>query len=798
MNRVGILSFFPPFTPPRSGGELRLYHIAMDLARRGFAIDLAAPTYGEHEQETINHTPNFRETRYPKTGVYNKLHGFMDRFTSFRECSGLVCSLAVRRHGDLRDAAERMARESGIYTHESPFLAPIIPRRRRRGQLLVYNSYNVEALMAADMFGRSPQGIMATAWIRRWERWLAREADVVLACSDEDARGFSRLYNISPTRIAVVPNGVDVNVMKPCPSVVERLLSRDALGVGRGEPVCFFIGSLHPPNLEAVELILDAIAPAMPDVTFLVAGKACEPFKDRRIPDNVRLLGLVDEETRQALFHGSDVALNPMVSGSGTNLKMLDAFSAGKCVLSTPFGARGLRVEHGNQVWIAEPENYTMELKHLLEDAGLRERLGRAARAHVEEHFTWESIGSQIADIYTLKTGRRIFLLSDYTIHPPLHGGQARGAAVARQLEAAGRQVTILSLGKNCLPSRQQISPGIEELVVPRSCIQNILDSTMARLVGTPVDDLVAWLTTGILTPRYKRELHHEAKRGGDILLEQCFLERLAATKGIEKVYYDAHNREYAMKLKLGADHWAARQFFRVARRAEVSATRRSDASFVVTTDLLEELINIVGDRSRVLPCPNGVDTSVYTDPDESRREHRRGELSLPNTPLVIFLGSGHPPNRDAALYIIRELAGALPTVSLLIAGSVSSLLPAGEMPANVRLLGALAEAGKIAHLEAADIAINPVTSGSGSSLKLPEYFAAGLPVVTTDVGARGIEGVEGAAIVANRDAFPGIIGGLMEDGNRRQSMAVEARRLAVEKYDWHKTLEAMRHYFQG
>ncbi|MCC5877919.1 MAG: glycosyltransferase family 4 protein [Candidatus Sumerlaeia bacterium] len=798
MKRVGILSFFPPFTPPRSGGELRLLHIAKDLARRGFDIDLAAPTYGEHQKETIEHSPNFRETRYPKTGVYNKIHGVMDRFTPFRECSGLVCSLAVRRHHDLREAAERMGRESDIYTHESPFLAPIIPRRRRSGQLLVYNSYNVEARMAADMFGRSPQGILAAGWIRRWERWLAREADVVLACSEEDARGFTRLYKIPPTRIAVVPNGVDVHAMTPCPSVVERLLSRDVLGVGRETPVCFFIGSLHPPNLEAVELLLTAIAPAMPDVTFLVAGKACEPFAGRTLPDNLRLLGLVDEETRQALFHGSDVALNPMVSGSGTNLKMLDAFSAGLCVLSTPFGARGLRVEHGNQAWLADLENYTRELKYLLEDAPLRERLGKAARAHVEEHFTWESIGAQVADIYTLKTGKRIFLLSDYTIHPPRHGGQSRGAAVARQLEAAGRSVTILSLGKKCPATRSQITPGIEELVIPRGGLQNVLDSTMARLVGTPVDDLVAWLATGLLTPGYIRELRHETRRGGDVLLEQCFLERYTSIRGIDGIYYDAQNWEHALKLKLGAKHWFARQFFRIARRAEVRATRRATCSFAVTTDLMEELINIAGDRSRVRPCPNGVDTSVYTNPDAERQERRRLEWHLPGAPLAIFLGSGHPPNQAAAMYIIGKLAPALPDLNFIIAGSVCALLPTGDVPKNVHLVGALEESAKIAHLEAADIAINPVTSGSGSSLKFLDYLAAGLPVVTTPEGARGFTGLDGAAIVVDVEDFPETIGALAREGGKREAMASRARELAVERFDWHKTLEAMRHYFQG
>lgn len=776
---------------------MRLHHIACELANRGFGIDIAAPTYGDHPLETIEHSPTFRETRFPKTGIYGKLHGLMDRVTPFRECSGLVCSLAARRHDALREAAEKLARDSDIFTHESPFLAPIIPGKRPGGQLLVYNSYNVEARMAADMFGRSPQGLLATAWITRQERWLARESDVILTCSEEDARVFARRYRISPTRIAVVPNGVDVTAMTPCPSVTERLLSRDVLGVGREVPVCFFIGSLHPPNIEAVDAIATRIATVMPDVTFLVAGKVCGAFGEEAMPSNVRLMGLVDEEVRRALFHGCDVALNPMSSGSGTNLKMLDAFSAGLAVLSTPFGARGLRVEHGNQAWIANPDVYTKELKRLLEDASLRARLGAAAREHVEKHFTWESIGSQVADIYTLKTGRRIVTLCDYTIHPPRHGGQARAAAVANAMERAGAHVTLLTLGKKCPASRTQISPHIEELVVPRSRLHDIADSLLARLAGTPVDDLAAWLLAGVLSRSYRREFRHEMKRTGAVLLEHCFLERMARDlPNGTSLYYDAHNSEYELKKSLGKKSWFASQLFRVARRAEHRATTRAEKIFAVTEALAGELAAITGDADRILYCPNGVRADLYMPPGPDRRKNRRSELGLGKEIHTLFLGSGHPPNQEAAIYIVGTLAGKLPDMRFVLVGRVCDSLKGVDIPKNVKLLGVLEEHEKVAWLEAVDIALNPIVSGSGSSLKVFDYLAAGLPVLSTPEGVRGLTGVEGAVHVVTRDDFLAELEKLVRDEARRGKMAEHGRELAVNQFDWEVTLSPITRYF--
>jgi glycosyltransferase involved in cell wall biosynthesis len=56
--------------------------------------------------------------------------------------------------------------------------------------------------------------------------------------------------------------------------------------------------------------------------------------------------------------------------------------------------------------------------------------------------------------------------------------------------------------------------------------------------------------------------------------------------------------------------------------------------------------------------------------------------------------------------------------------------------------------------LAAADVAVNPVESGSGSNVKLAEYLAAGVPVVTTPVGLRGYEGFAHLVTVAELDDF--------------------------------------------
>ena len=60
------------------------------------------------------------------------------------------------------------------------------------------------------------------------------------------------------------------------------------------------------------------------------------------------------------------------------------------------------------------------------------------------------------------------------------------------------------------------------------------------------------------------------------------------------------------------------------------------------------------------------------------------------------------------------------------------------------------------------DLALNPITDGGGSNVKVPEYFAHGLPVLTTPFGARGFSLENKAfATVAELDSFPDILSNL-------------------------------------
>ncbi len=802
MKKTGVLSFFPAFAPPRSGGELRLHHIAMHLAQHGFQVEMASPTHSSEPAETVDHHERFREHRCPKTRLYHRAHVVLDRLAGFRECSGLVCSLVGKHHKELVKLARQVTSRADIVTHESPFLLPLLPRRRKAGQYLVYNSYNVESKMARDMFGRTPQGWTAARWVRRLEGRLVRESDLVLACSEADAQDFVRLYGIDRAKIAIVPNGVDVEHITPCNSLTEREAARALLDIRSSRPACFFIGSYHPPNLEAVEIILENLAPGVPEVDFLVAGKVCEGFQDRVIPPNVRMLGVIAERERLALLHGCDVALNPMVSGSGTNLKMLDYLAAGLPILSTLHGARGLDLESERHALLLQPDELRQGLEELLGDPLRARTLGEAGRQLAEERFSWRKIGESVAEIYTLKTSRkRIVILNDFPVTPAQQGGQVRIDAVARELAGEGQAVTILALTREKEGRREQPSPSVEELNVPRSALHRVADGVLAQICGCTADDASAMLFTRRLTPQLRRVLRRELRGAKDVLLIHPYLEPV--TRQLPKgrnLYFDSLNTEYELKSALYRKGVLANSIVRCIRQAEARASLRSRAVFCVSEENRADLVRLAPEiRDRSYVAPNGVDCErASVLPREEKRGLRR-RAGLTREYVAIFLGSGHPPNHEAARLIIDTIARQHPRVLFLLVGSVCGWFWGQHVPGNVLLMGMVSERVKNFLLSTSDFALNPMLTGSGTSLKMFDYMASGLPVLSTVIGARGLDEEAREAILLVKPAeFSRTLRKLMANPAECAELSRKAREAALEQSDWHVTLRPMREVIAG
>ena len=257
----------------------------------------------------------------------------------------------------------------------------------------IYEAQDVEYKIKKEMFKDCETAQRLLKSLFESEKHCCDESLFIITCSEKDKADLAELYSVDPQKILVVPNGVDSGAV-PFTDIDSRIRKRNALNL-MAKKIGIFMGSYHKPNLEACDHIIE-IAPECPDTAFLLMGSQCYHYTDKKLPKNVGLLGFADDDVKEKLFETCDFAINPMFSGSGTNLKMFDYMSAGIPIITTEFGTRG--IEDKSCFIIAEKDQMVDAIKNFnLEDQ--REKV-RKARTQAEEIFDWKVIaGSYIERI---------------------------------------------------------------------------------------------------------------------------------------------------------------------------------------------------------------------------------------------------------------------------------------------------------------------------------------------------------------------------------------------------------------
>jgi len=117
--------------------------------------------------------------------------------------------------------------------------------------------------------------------------------------------------------------------------------------------------------------------------------------RDVRGEPRIAWTGPVDD----AIPHlsAAKVAVVPLLSGSGTRLKIIEAWAASTAVVSTSVGAEGLPARHGDNILLADsPESFAAAVTLLLESPKQRQRIGRAGLEQYEREFTWNAAWSAL------------------------------------------------------------------------------------------------------------------------------------------------------------------------------------------------------------------------------------------------------------------------------------------------------------------------------------------------------------------------------------------------------------------
>ena len=209
------------------------------------------------------------------------------------------------------------------------------------------------------------------------EKWLPRFT-YLLAASESDAEP---LRTISPgSNVLVYPNAIP---LAPAPPRLE-------------EDVIVFSGNLeYHPNISAVRYFRQEIWPELrarwPGLVWRLIGKNPQAVAGIVSGDpRIELRGAVADAIPE--LARAKVAIVPVLAGSGTRVKIIEAWAAGVPVVSTPLGAEGLPARAGEHLLLADgAAGFRDAVSSLLASPALRDRIGRAGRYLFEREFTWEA-----------------------------------------------------------------------------------------------------------------------------------------------------------------------------------------------------------------------------------------------------------------------------------------------------------------------------------------------------------------------------------------------------------------------
>jgi glycosyltransferase involved in cell wall biosynthesis len=256
----------------------------------------------------------------------------------------------------------------------------------------VVSSQNVESDLVRQLLCRSGRASLAktmSAQIARKEAQLNRLCDLLWCCSLQDLKRYQAM-GITKAAIRLVPNGVDTDAI----SFQQRCMRTN-------EPIVLFIGTIsYQPNQDGIHWFHTMVWPGLkarfPGIKWFIVGRFPTSDVLALAETDPSIQVHADVVSTQPFLDRADVAICPLMTGSGTRLKILEAFSAGVPMVSTQLGAEGIEAKHAESIYLADtPKEFEAAIAELIESPEQADSVRTAARQLVESKYEWVGITSE-------------------------------------------------------------------------------------------------------------------------------------------------------------------------------------------------------------------------------------------------------------------------------------------------------------------------------------------------------------------------------------------------------------------
>jgi glycosyltransferase involved in cell wall biosynthesis/GT2 family glycosyltransferase len=448
---------------------------------------------------------------------------------------------------------------------------------------------------------------------------------------------------------------------------------------------------------------------------------------------------------------------------------------------------------------VADPsaESRAEAMRSLWNDRPRAARMGAAGRRRIAQ-INWPAVVATLLEAAAAPAAStparlRATVLDMQPIDPPVGGGRLRLLGLYHDLHGFFRTDYI---GSYDWPGEKYRtvahSDTLLETTIPLSQEHFEAAAALSREANNKTVIDLSFSRLGALSTDYVRAAIDHVIRSDVVVFSHPWALPLVARylRPDQLVVYESHNVEGYLRAQF-LDREVRRELdvLEEVVRTEYQALRAADLVLACSPEDIELFVSIYEiDPAKFRLVPNGVMTSAIRPAERLRKAALKNTCSLdPDGIAAIFLGSNYGPNVEAAHYILETLASELPELQFVIAGGVGAAMPRA-LPDNVKVTGLLSEEEKLRWLGAADIAVNPMSGGSGTNIKMFDFMAAGLATLSTPTGARGIAQLHPLPyLVAEREAFPAALRRLAGNRESLDTVAAEGRRFVEQHFSWER-----------
>ena len=285
------------------------------------------------------------------------------------------------------------------YTHiilDFSYIYPLVKDVLPHNVKIITNSHNIEYSFYDQLIKQENNALKIKflnyqkSILKKWEMIGYAQSNLIFCCSEVDKQIIDNKINNSD-KTHIIPNGVDCEYFTPN----EKLTSYPSL---------LFTGTFgYQPNNDAMEYFINEIFPEVkkqiPDIRLIIAGRNADAHLKKYKHDTC--IDIIDSpDDMRPLFNKAWIYIVPLRHGSGTRLKILEAWSMYKAVISTPIGIEGIDYKNQLNCLLAiSKEDWLVHILTIVNNNTTRNFLEQNAKKAVKK-YNWVDIEKKI--IYNL------------------------------------------------------------------------------------------------------------------------------------------------------------------------------------------------------------------------------------------------------------------------------------------------------------------------------------------------------------------------------------------------------------